>query len=61
MSTYNRDADERYKQKSTQRYSFRLNKNTEPELIAYLDTVSNKQGLIKTLIRQEMNRAQAKK
>ena len=35
-------------------YYFKLNKKTDPELIAYLDSIENKQGFIKDLIREHM-------
>lgn len=46
-----------WKKANAVRVSIRLYKNTDADLLAFLDTVDNKQGLIKRLLREEMNRA----
>ena len=48
-------ADARYKAANTKQIKFVLNKNTEPDLIAYLESIDNVQGYIKTLIRADMS------
>ena len=47
-------ADARYKAANTKQIKFVLNKNTEPDLIAHLESIDNVQGYIKTLIRADM-------
>lgn len=47
-------ADARYKAAHTKQIKFVLNKNTEPDLIAYLEAIDNVQGYIKALIRNDM-------
>lgn len=47
-------ADARYKAANTKQIKFVLNKNTEPDLIAHLESIENVQGYIKTLIRADM-------
>lgn len=40
----------------TRQIRLKLNLNTDADLIEYLDSVDNKQGLIKRLLREEMTR-----
>lgn len=47
-------ADARYKAANTKQIKFVLNKNTEPDLIAHLESIDNVQGYIKSLIRSDM-------
>lgn len=47
-------ADARYKAAKTKQIKFVLNKNTEPDLIAHLESIDNVQGYIKSLIREDM-------
>jgi hypothetical protein len=47
-------ADARYKAANTKQIKFVLNKNTEPDLIAHLESIDNVQGYIKSLIRADM-------
>lgn len=47
-------ADIKYKAANTKQIKFVLNKNTEPDLIAYLESIDNVQGYIKSLIRADM-------
>lgn len=47
-------ADARYKAANTKQIKFVLNKNTEPDLIAHLESIDNVQGYIKSLIRNDM-------
>ena len=46
----------KYKKKAIKKYLIELNKTTDADMIAYLDAQSNKQGLIKQLIREHMNK-----
>lgn len=46
----------RYDQKNTKHYGFKLNRKTDADIIEYLDSVENVQGLIKELLRKEMSR-----
>lgn len=45
-----------YDQKNTIKVSLKLNIKTDADIIEYLDSVDNKQGTIKQLIRNEINR-----
>lgn len=55
MSTESqRAADARYKAANTRQFKIVLNKNTEPDMIAHLESIDNIQGYIKTLIRADM-------
>lgn len=45
-----------YDQKNTIKVSLKLNIKTDADIIAYLDSVENKQGTIKQLIRNEISR-----
>ena len=49
-------ADARYKAANTKQIKFVLNKNTEPDLIAHLESIDNVQGYIKSLIRADMQK-----
>lgn len=51
-----RRAQERYKQKVIKRMYLELNKNTEMDIIEYLETLDNKTGYIKNLIREDMKK-----
>ena len=46
--------DTKYNAEHTTRLPINLNHNTDADILAYLQTVSNKQGLIKQLIRSHM-------
>ena len=45
-----------YDQANTKKVSLKLNIKTDADIIEYLDSVDNKQGTIKQLIRNEINR-----
>ena len=49
-----RRAIDKYDKKNTKQIAIKLNKNTDADIIEYLDSIENKQGLIKELIRKEM-------
>ena len=51
-----RRAIKKYKQDNEKRYSFRAYKNTDADLIEYLDKATNKEGTIKAAIREKMER-----
>lgn len=51
----NKYADE-WKKVHVKRYCLALNRNTDKDIIAHLETVPSKQGYIKGLIRQDMKR-----
>ena len=42
----------RYNKENTIKYAFRLNKNTDAELIEFFNNVKNKSGLIKNLLKE---------
>ena len=51
-----REAAARYDADNTVRVSLKLNRRTDADIIAYLQGQPNKQGLIKTLLRAEMEK-----
>ena len=44
----------KYDKENTKRVYIKLNKNTDKDILDYLESVSNKQGYIKELIRKDM-------
>ena len=46
----------KYDENNTTRVQLKLNNKTDADIIAYLDSVDNKQGTIKRLIREEISR-----
>lgn len=50
----------KYQKESVKQVKFTLNKNTDEDIIEFLDSIENKNGLIKELIRDEMKRRQSK-
>ena len=46
----------KYQAQSMRLYSFRLSKNTDADMIEYLDSVDNRTGTIKAAIREKMER-----
>ena len=46
----------RYKKKNVVRLGLELNRNTDSDILEFLEKVENKQGLIKQLIREHMNK-----
>lgn len=44
----------KYDRENTKRVYIKLNKNTDSDILSYLDSKPNKQGYIKELIRKEM-------
>ena len=49
-------AQKRYDARNTRVYTFKLNNKTDADLIAYLDGVPNKQGAIKTALREHIGK-----
>ena len=47
------EAQERYDKENTIRFTIKLNKKTEADIIEKLNSVDNKQGYIKRLIRED--------
>lgn len=52
------EATKRYNKKYLKKYQFCLNKRTDAEMIEFLDGQENKTGLIKKLLKKEMNRSE---
>ena len=46
---------DKYDAKATTRISLKLNNNTDADILNWLDKQGNKQGAIKSLIREEIN------
>ena len=44
----------KYDKENTKRVYIKLNKNTDKDILDYLDSIPNKQGYIKELIRKDM-------
>lgn len=49
-------AQEKYDAANTRQYKIKLNNNTDADLIEYLDGSSNKQGTIKSALREQVKR-----
>lgn len=47
--------DTAYKKRATTLFGFRLTHSTDADIISYLESVPNKQGLIKMLLRKRMS------
>lgn len=59
MSYYNQTslkADTKYKKANIIKVNMSLNRNTDGDILAYIDTIDNKQGYLKSLIREDMAR-----
>lgn len=56
MADNNYKYTKKYDQTNTIKVSLKLNIKTDADIIDYLDSVENKQGTIKQLIRNEINR-----
>ena len=46
-----------YVKRTYKQIKFELNRNTDKDLIEFLETVDNKQGLLKRLLREEMKKS----
>lgn len=58
MSKY--EAQDKYDKANTVQYKLKLNRKWDRDIIAKLDSVGNKQGYIKELIRADINEEDAK-
>ena len=56
MADKNYKYTKKYDTANTTKVSLKLNKKTDADIIEYLDSVENKQGTIKRLIREEISR-----
>lgn len=54
-------ASNKYNRDNTRAFCIRLNKNTDSEIITYLDQIENKTGYIKRLISEDMGYGSMKK
>ena len=52
------EPQERYDKANTVRVASKLNKNTDTDSLEYIEKSGNKQGLIKALIRKEIEKEQ---
>ena len=50
----------KYKKKKIKQMKIDLNRNTDSDIISFLETCENKQGYIKKLIREDMKKQGAK-
>lgn len=46
----------KFQKEKCKQYTFKFNKNTDADIIEVLDTVSNRQGYLKGLIRADLRR-----
>lgn len=53
-------ASKKYSRKNTKRYAIELNIKTDSDIIKVLDSVSNKQGYIKELIKKDIYKEEKK-
>ncbi len=51
-------ANKRYAQKALRQFKIDINRNTEPDLLEWIESQENKAGYIKRLIREDMERQQ---
>lgn len=49
-------AIKKYNKENKQQIKFSINRKTEPELLAWIESQENKQGYIKDLIRKDMEK-----
>lgn len=59
MSDPNYKYTKKYDQDNTTRVSLKLNNKTDADILEYLESVDNKQGTIKQLIREAIAKEQA--
>jgi len=53
-------ANLRYQKKNIKQMKLDLNRNTDADIISFLERCENKQGYIKALIREDMKKLRAK-
>lgn len=58
---YRKEATARYHKTGTKQYIMRLTKTTDADIVEWLDSLDNKQGYIKQLIRDDMARRKGMK
>ena len=56
MSDKNYKYSKKYDQNNTRKVSLKLNIKTDEDILNYLDSVENKQGTLKRIIRDEIKR-----
>ena len=56
MADKNYKYTKKYDENNTTRVQLKLNNKTDADIIEYLNSVENKQGTIKRLLREEMSR-----
>ena len=61
MTEAQRRANDKYNKEHTTQVLLRLNNRTDEDVIAWLKTLSNKQGYIKELIRKDIKRKRLKR
>lgn len=49
-------SQKKYEAENTKRVYIKLNKNTDDDILSYLETLENKQGYIKSLIREDLKK-----
>lgn len=60
MSDKYQTPQERYASKTIRRYALNLNRNTDSDILEYLEKLDNVQGYIKSLIRSDLDRKAGK-
>lgn len=60
MTNKKYESQERYAQKNKKKYTFAFMKSTEADLIEKLESVENKAGYIKSLIRADIKKSKKK-
>lgn len=56
MADKNYKYTKKYDENNTTRVQLKLNNKTDADILEYLDSVENKQGTIKRLLREEISR-----
>ena len=56
MTEKQKKYDQEWKSKNIKQFKIGLNRNTDADIIDFLDTLDNKQGYIKDLIRRDMKK-----
>jgi len=56
MSTKKMTPQERYDKKNRVTLTLKLNRKTDADILSWLDTQDNKQGIIKDIIREKIKR-----
>ena len=56
VKEYQKRAAAKYNKNNTKTYSVKLNRNTDADIMDFLDAIENRNMYIKTLIREDMER-----